>query len=1006
MGHHFLRATVADEDLHFQPTLQPENIYQSLDNFPLRTQSSLLFSGQTQILDRRSQRIDVPHSQAKATVAAGSAPMTKQQKYFQSLRSRILRDPEQMSRAMALRAIERHGYEAIREVETQKRSENSITLYRRYRKGDYPDFQLSSLSLLMPLQALAKLDQTVARKLLVIIFEGIVNEIGTEQRSFLLTMNDCIKTIFMKTKNYDSVLFTTLIEIALQHPDAFNFQPDVLATISNANSTMAMGILFMESRLNLNCSTERRVHPSSENSIDNETEHWVKLADMYYNLSEYDIVADIFADKLRKDAKLTQAIELEAHGDFSRAIDLYTDIIREYDDADRTPPEVVFAYQSIYNCYMNMGMWEKLLKHVEDQLKDNDGQTMDIELYEQLWTEDWNMEHLLPHYIRCELRTTLNQQKAEQSFIDNMEAWLRNKDREAHIKHNFAEELMMLKIADNMNFLEARVYSEEHILRFLSEWNNLNVLSDKVRANKILNIRNVAEIHRYSDWFVADVLDSRILTKLTNRWQNIHIHSSDSISMWDSLIAYRNYIHQVGLQIFNDEIDSDRRTALVESVFNMQFSLIDAALQQNNLLFSSNLIRQIEQHIVEDAHDLISAEWHLASSKLLIHKSQSFDVENDESLKYLFDAWNSINETVRLHATPFATYPELQAKALTQTANIAGKLIDQLPDVVNDKITAVIVQRTSTSTKESLNDRLYEHSIQSLQSAITIAEYAENGENEDGMQVVPFRKKSFIGETYQKLAMFCLEHLGARPTIEQQKNVIIYVLRGMRHDSKEGHLQFPRILQLTNVEDFELAEKFDEEVSQFISLLFVHISSQSIIRSILFSQVVHVPEWMFLKWIPQILSSLNFRGTSFLDKLVLRLAMAYPSAMIYPFQLSLAQYYRKYPHPYNRELINQLVDLLRNPLAEKLIQGMQCLCMPEKMLVAHLVKIDTKLRKQQSFTPQRFHDDIEHLVKVVYQNNLQGTVFEAIQPFKASLEQLLAAEGKAIFFFPKFISIN
>lgn len=801
MNQHYLRATVNDDHLVFQPTLEPNQINQSHDRFPLHTQSSLLFSGQSQMLDRRSQRINMsPHS------AKNTAKNTQQNAFFQSLRSRILLDKERLSRTQALSAIERHGYEAIREKQYQKIRANHATLYRRYRIGDYPDFQLNSLALLLPLQALAKYDTHLARKLMVIIFEAVAEAAGPELRTFCVALDDCIKRMFARTKICNSTFFTTLIEMALVFPNHFDINPSILATIAIANSTMPIGILFVEARLGLNLATGHAANTSTScNTIDNTDLHWSRLADMYYNLSEHDIVADIFMDKLQSSDTLSRAIEFKSQGDFSNALKLYIDYINERGEDPRDNLLMDFAYESCFNCYENMGTWNELFNMINSQLNNTNDN------YEELWMDDWNMNHLLPHYIRSKTRITLERKEVEEPFINNMDAWLRVTDRGEHIRQNFAEELMMLQICGN-DFLQARVHSEQHFLRFLAEWTNLNVLSDKVRANKILKIRNVAEIHKYADWLVIEDLYDTILKKFSDRWDHTEIHASDNLPMWDTLIAYREHVHQKVIDILRaNEVNVVLADRMAENMFDMQITLADVAMQQNNMSLSDKLIQLTSTRLVENIHDRYSMQWNILHSKYMAAKAVGSRLGHLQSMELLLKSWDRIDQTIGTHAVVMEEYPELHAKALVQVANVTEKVFDLIPRIMapgmSDQASEIILRRTTRSDKCDMKGRLFDHLIGSLESAIALAKHSE----EAG---IAFRPKSFIGDNYQRMAMFCVENSQQSQTIEDQRHIALYILRGMQHNSSEARLQFPQILPLSGMTSGDLVEMFNEEVSR------------------------------------------------------------------------------------------------------------------------------------------------------------------------------------------------
>lgn len=80
-----------------------------------------------------------------------------------------------------------------------------------------------------------------------------------------------------------------------------------------------------------------------------------------------------------------------------------------------------------------------------------------------------------------------------------------------------------------------------------------------------------------------------------------------------------------------------------------------------------------------------------------------------------------------------------------------------------------------------------------------------------------FEKEYEIGESYFRLAIFCLKHYSSGLIVDQLDEIsqllVKSILRGMRHGSKSARLQFPRLLQLPNINSPELTEIFTKEVT-------------------------------------------------------------------------------------------------------------------------------------------------------------------------------------------------
>lgn len=151
---------------------------------------------------------------------------------------------------------------------------------------------------------------------------------------------------------------------------------------------------------------------------------------------------------------------------------------------------------------------------------------------------------------------------------------------------------------------------------------------------------------------------------------------------------------------------------------------------------------------------------------------------------------------------------------------------------------------------------------------------------------------------------------------------------------------------------------------------------------------------MFLGWIPQILSSFDFRSPCFLDDLLLKLSKAYPTALIYSFQLSYNQYRDKYSDSEDRDLIHQIRDNLRNDILEKFINSINCLCLPEMVLVAHLSNISKSIRLNPNYTTSLYQKHLQNIIDILFENPLQGKLIAKLRQFKTKVNELKTFDCK------------
>lgn len=498
---------------------------------------------------------------------------------------------------------------------------------------------------------------------------------------FIHATSQSIQSIFMKTKNYEPLVFGSLMEIALTNPKVFNLPIDVVTMLSMANNMMSIGILYIENRLNISSDASgSRAEKISNSSTDSEEDRWLKLSKMYRNLTEHDIVAGIFADKLNVDEKITRAIELEQNNDFPNAQKIYLEVILRQNKL-----EVDFCYEAYYKCFEYLSDWSTLSTTLQQQ----------YESYDELWADEWNFENILPLVIKSELRMILNgNTQNRQEFLDELKEWLLMSERSDHIKINFGEELMMFHIA-NSDYLSARVHSEQHLTAFISDWCTLNNMSHKIRSKKLLNVRNVAEIHKYSKLLTDASTEFKEIDKFCQLWKHSHPKPFDSIILWDAMTTYRMFVGELLKFSITDETVKQNISA---SITDNMFKLLDLSLCQNNFKLSDAVFNKLSYY-ENQSDDPLSLDWHIARSK----QQLSMAIKNaslQHKLELYCKAWLQLDENV-LKNTLAIQHAEKHIKALRCYSDISMGISDLISTdaVSNDVLERILVSNSMRSRR-------------------------------------------------------------------------------------------------------------------------------------------------------------------------------------------------------------------------------------------------------------------------------------------------------------------
>lgn len=401
-----IRATQLGSSDHqiFAPTQDPIKMTQVSQTFNLKqTQNSLYASLKPQYLNIRSQMTQelIENEDLQSQIERNKRSGTDSLDY---LRKRIVKKTsEQTSKHYAHRAVERRDFaEASRlsRIDKLKRGKE-VVLYRRYRLGDFPDFFFNTLAILMPLQALVKKDDIIARYVFVSIFKSIVrtfdeNHDEEAKNEFYSAVNKAIVFSLKNTVDQNPLCLGTFIELANISEKYLDIAPEIID-----NSLSVTGILFLESQL-LRLTEQKRsleddIRSVKRIKLDQEEiqiQHWMKLIDLYYKLNEFEIVNGIFTEKLRLDSmvkiNLLKAIDYELNSEYKEAFEVYTSLIKM--NAQRNQNEKDFYYNSYFNCLSHLSDWDQITQEVQGQLSG----------YDDIWDEKvpFHQNTLLPMLLK------------------------------------------------------------------------------------------------------------------------------------------------------------------------------------------------------------------------------------------------------------------------------------------------------------------------------------------------------------------------------------------------------------------------------------------------------------------------------------------------------------------------------------------------------------------------------------------------------------------------------
>ena len=762
-----VRATqLSGDNQMFSPTQDPIKMTQVTQTFAFsQTQNSLFFSLKPQFLDKRSRTCSQSVTEEldiEEQIARNKEKMMPDA--FDYLRKRIVRKDEQgRSKEYALKAIERRNfYEATREAKVkQSREGKDVVLYRRYRLGELPDFFFNSLAILMPLQALAKKDNSIARGIFISIFQSLVDILKESdedaEKNFFVSINKSIMSIIQQTKNSDPFLLGTIIEMAMKSEKYLEISPNVLSNVAVMNNMNVAGVLFLESQI-IHLMSETNENEDEEPNVkrqktdrDNTTlNHWLKLIDLNYKMSEYEVVCGIFTEKLYlepaiKDQLIT-AIDFESSGQYVDASKAYQQLIIKTHAHNASEKE--FYYQSYFYCLEQLSDWREITKEVRLQF-DN---------YDEVWNEDipFHKETLLPHLIKSELRMILNE-NIDDEFLNIFEDWMNNEEKGNYLRTVFPEEVTMLHIVD-LKFAEGSVEAEKALRNYGDEWSCLEMLDERMKCLK--SSRTMAELNNFIDLMTTSLLakncpetgnsalkklSRELFRKLYRNWKLSQPQPSDSLVEWGDLVAYRKCFFSLIPE--EEQLDDG-----LSYVMDINQNLLKVAFAQKNCDAARFIINDLIDHIAAKPieEDVFKCDLSIGKYNMMRVEQQLMQPD-DQWIKLCKGLKVIVEDVVKRDVKK---YPNIAVEAFCCASEITWKLwkiyekcrADRVEIPANYQQTVADLIGAMDDEVE-LTDHLLKYSESSLKSARKCAQKAldEGGTAE---------KESQLASTYLKMGQF------------------------------------------------------------------------------------------------------------------------------------------------------------------------------------------------------------------------------------------------------------
>ncbi|PNF15874.1 hypothetical protein B7P43_G07978, partial [Cryptotermes secundus] len=576
-----LRATQAS--LAFQPTIeQSGSSIGSLPSFSLS--SSLLFTTGSSFENQRKSYKMGPgfgSSKLQPIPEVSDEVDSRSDRLAPNLHRRFLRRDDQKRIFHASREIQRSARQQELEQERGRRLEANIASFREYRSGDFPDIEISYSAIIKPMQELAKRDAAVARHLFVLLFDGLLGELYDEKEVYTQKVQKAMGSIVSTTKDYTTMVMGAVMEIALCHSRYITLQAEDITTVSRFSGLLALGCLSLEEILIQKDTVSEAGSSKRSKTFEPSTEEilWLSLADLYKHMDEWDVVRGIFHKYLNCGENVHKALKWETSGHWDKARMEYEAALSSMDDQDGLSD---YYYEALYKCLAHLSDWKGLNNQVRRQVENN---------LDQLWTDEWLQEKLLPQILLSEIQMMLDKgvdSKREQ-FLQQVDRWLRDRDKSDYLSSHYCEELAAIfLIQDKLDQAQHQV--EHSLTMFLDSWAALNPSSHNLRTKQLLDLQKTAELKACLAFATnGEHSKQELLAKeLVKRWNKNVPSAFDSLLRWDIRAMYRKK--------FTNRIDQMlENTGASNALSRTELAMVDSALYQENFYIARKYLREARE---------------------------------------------------------------------------------------------------------------------------------------------------------------------------------------------------------------------------------------------------------------------------------------------------------------------------------------------------------------------------------------------------------------------------
>ncbi|KAL9555838.1 hypothetical protein MBANPS3_002175 [Mucor bainieri] len=859
-------------------------------------------------------------------------------------------------------------------------SEKQVNMTRSYREGEIPDVQIAHKDLLLPLEVLATADYNISRLLYSSLAVSILREmrgVATDPE-YAAYQDEFVK---MVTRNLatSELYFTPTIGSFLRIIFELGASvPALLVKVASSKSdNHHIGIAILEKQLVHGDGGERPAKRSSK--LTPTQEKWIHLSLLYQHIDELEIFENVYLTNVADNDKVRQALRYQIEGNFAVAFNSFDEALQQAGSAVDDTEYNLWQEQMLF-CRTQLGQWDHIGSDTRDALNDR---------WELLWgdKEDPYLEYFIRSYSKAgderimtgaewaEFRQAERDKKAalqaagvpRKELDQQMSQWTaetrawrpqepnplfqflddayKNPAHKEKLLNRFACDWSMVELL-RKEYNMGRLFIGRSYDALLSSWTTLHPLAHTSRLARLSQLQRTVETEDYLE------LHKKIEERTSVR-QDIHTFlkalslrhpdsQNDRMDVWHDILWSR-------LEYLKDLKQSEGDALSPElSAAKNQFVNIteDTAIKQHNI----SILPTIRKYYDESAKNM-------KDINIIRYLQINFAGKNLSGKALPFE--RLLIKTLDSKAAPEATPQQQCEQKLVLAASF---------DVLKQELIAEprLVKKALESRKSGLPRLVARHNLEGIiQDPQALVNHLEGLGYNMLMEAEQFvdHQATQRADYLWRLGRYCDESLHAlqedtnaiKPSIDpvQYTNIVIrHYFEAMDLGHHEASNYFPRLL--------ELIELYPETGETFKAC------------SLKISAV-----WKYIRWIPQLVSSMNGPIAPYILPALSRLAETYPNALYYPMQISCEIYeLRKSALPRDIcDAIERIMHMIKSPILEEFSNELKRLTDPYHIVKDFLAYIKSDLANKdvpQSFIASKY-DEFYQLVLNNYSERL-GTI--------------------------------